>query len=193
MVIIVVIDPDTARSSQTALTLGSFGKVYEARTKEELNSIVNRENHIDAFFVASELGPGIVRSLKEQYPAPVYVIGELPLSALGEAYAAGVEDVFPFPLNVRWIENRLDMKKAWQPSAPKQAPSATDWAAVDIPSSEPQKEMARVIVVASGKGGEGKTSFLAQLGMVLGKEGYRPLGIDADPAAISHAGLEETR
>jgi hypothetical protein len=57
------------------LTLGAFGKVYEARTIEELNSIVNRENHIDAFFVASELGPGIVRSLKQQYPAPVYVIG----------------------------------------------------------------------------------------------------------------------
>jgi MinD-like ATPase involved in chromosome partitioning or flagellar assembly len=74
------------------------------------------------------------------------------------------------------------MKKAWQLSAPKQAPSATDWVAVDIPSSGPQKEMARVIVVASVKGGEGKTSFLAQLGMVLAKKGYRPLGIDADPA-----------
>lgn len=40
--------------------------------------------------------------------------------------------------------------------------------------------MARRIVVTSGKGGVGKTTFVSSLGMMLGKMGYRTLLIDMD-------------
>ena len=40
--------------------------------------------------------------------------------------------------------------------------------------------MARTILIASGKGGVGKTTLTANLGLALAKEGYRTLLIDAD-------------
>lgn len=201
--VIVVIEPNPKKLIQISDTLTPLGKVHKVRTTDELAAIVRRESRIDAFFVGVEVGPEVVRSLRQRFAAPVFLVGDMPLSALRQAFEIGVEDILPLPLNPRWIQERLariqevhepefatenfsrsltretEERMAYSMPAAKPSHPVQDWSLPEIPQA-PVRTMNRLIVVASVKGGEGKTSFVAQLGMVLAKKGYHPLGIDAD-------------
>jgi MinD-like ATPase involved in chromosome partitioning or flagellar assembly/CheY-like chemotaxis protein len=206
--VIVVIEPNPKQLVQISEALTPLGKVHKVRTTDELAAIVRRESQIDVFFVGVDVGPEMVRSLRQRFSVPVFLVGDLPLTSVHQAFEMGVEDIVPLPLNTRWIGERLErlsrtlenpeiaagnfmaLSFSGSPSentfspgpAGAGTPSPTqvyDWSLPEIPQT-PVRTMNRMIVVASVKGGEGKTSFVAQLGLVLAKKGYQPLGIDAD-------------
>lgn len=205
MAILVVIDGVVQRSSQMAYALRSLGKVHEARAPQEIQTILDREGKIDAFVVAADLGPGVVKKLRDLYRYPVFVYGDLSPGAVAEMYAAGAEDLFPYPLDPAWLEDRLrrlaevrpvsfpdagEPRKAQSKGArssdrterPLDLPDPEDaYADVPLKGEEPSRSLNRFVIVCSVKGGEGKTSFLAQLGMVLARKGLRTVLLDADP------------
>lgn len=205
MAILVVIDGVVQRSSQMAYALRSLGKVHEARAPQEIQTILDREGKIDAFVVAADLGPGVVKKLRDLYRYPVFVYGDLSPGAVAEMYAAGAEDLFPYPLDPAWLEDRLrrlaevrpvsfpdagEPRKAQSKGArssdrterPLDLPDPEDaYADVPLKGEEPSRSLNRFVTVCSVKGGEGKTSFLAQLGMVLARKGMRTVLLDADP------------
>ncbi|GIM47672.1 hypothetical protein DNHGIG_32210 [Collibacillus ludicampi] len=193
--VIVVIDELIQRSSQTAFSLQSLGKIYEARTPQEVQAILSREKAIDAFVVAGELGPGVVRKLRLEFSAPVYVYGDLSPGAVAEMYNAGAEDLFPYPLEPRWIRDQLsrfetslkgfrretkgDLQNI-RPFGISESESDRDYADVTLKDEGPKRTFNRFIITSSVKGGEGKTTFLVQLGMILARKGQRLAILDAD-------------
>lgn len=200
MAIVVVIDGLVQRSSQTAYALRALGKVHEARAPQEIQTILDREGKIDAFVVAADLGPNVVRKLRNEYRYPVFVYGDLSPEGVAEMYEAGAEDLFPYPLDPGWLEDRLrlsaDVRDAAasrearvqsaqspnRPARPLGLPEPENaFADVPLKGEEPRRTLDRLVVACSVKGGEGKTSFLTQLGMVLARKGLRTVLLDADP------------
>ncbi len=63
-------------------------------------------------------------------------------------------------------------------------PGPSDSAANDAPviplRSKPKTTQARVVAIASGKGGVGKTNLAANFALALGRSGVRVLAVDAD-------------
>ena len=63
---------------------------------------------------------------------------------------------------------------------PKPSLSASSDAPVIPLRARPQPAQARVVAVASGKGGVGKTNLAANFALALGRRGVRTLAVDAD-------------
>jgi len=183
--IFVVIDSDTAPAAGCAAQLGTFGKVHEANSRQELEAIKLREGRVDALFVAfdpSQVSTTVLKRLRTEYAAPVYVLGEVPLDAVSDLYGAGVEDIIPV-IDPTWLKHRFQTQRrpvAETAAADQQA--AATWMPVQLTDEPATNTVEKTIVVVSAKGGEGKTSILSQLGMALAKKGFRPVALDADPA-----------
>ncbi len=64
-------------------------------------------------------------------------------------------------------------------SNPPRQPTSAD-APVIVLRTRPQPSTARVVAIASGKGGVGKTNIAANFALALGRRGLRVLAVDAD-------------
>ncbi|HHY68222.1 MAG TPA: AAA family ATPase [Alicyclobacillus sp.] len=205
---LVVIDELVQRSSQMAYSLRTLGRVYEARAPQEIQTILDREGKIDAFLVSADLGADVVRKLKSLYDYPVFVYGDMSPGTVAEMFRAGVEDMFPYPVEAKWLEERLERMadvrpvsfadvESLKPKTAEKSPTQnrlerpldlpdpapeSEYAEVTLRDEGPKRTLDRLIVSGSVKGGDGKTSLLTQIGMVLGKKGLRPLILDADPS-----------
>lgn len=75
----------------------------------------------------------------------------------------------------------LEKEASGQTEAPKAAPAAPKAApAASVPASAPIEGVGKVIAVASGKGGVGKSTVAANLALALTKVGYRVGLLDVD-------------
>lgn len=181
--IYVVVESDQDRAAAIAQQISHLGKVYEAHSPSELAAIERREESFEAWLVNPEVGPEMVARLRKQYQAPVFLIGHLPLSHLAAFYQAGAQDVFPFPFDPQWMQKHLTPDL---PRTERQPLIFTEEVAVakapveSFDSLEPREKRQRIILIGSDKGGAGKTTFTAQLGMGIARKGLQPIAFDTD-------------
>ncbi|EPD80458.1 nucleotide-binding protein [Paenibacillus sp. HGH0039] len=104
MVVLVVIDQDSPRSSRTAEVLGNYGaKVYEALNRQQTDTVMAREGRIDAIFTVPEMGPERISKIKSSYNCPVFIVGEISPKEIPDLRKAGADDLLitvdPLPAN----------------------------------------------------------------------------------------------
>jgi MinD-like ATPase involved in chromosome partitioning or flagellar assembly len=181
--IYVVVEADPNRSSAIAQQICHLGRVEEVHTQAELTALEQKGGPFHAWLVNPEVPPEMVARLRKKYQAPVFLIGHLPLSQLAAFYQAGIQDVFPFPFDPQWIKKQLtpDVPKVERPPLLFTEEVAVAKAPMDsFESLDPRERRQRIILVSSGKGGAGKTSFTAQLGMAMARKGLQPIAFDTD-------------
>jgi cellulose biosynthesis protein BcsQ len=181
--IYVVVESHPDRAAAIAQQIRHLGKVVEVHSPQELAALEQRGGPFEAWLVNPEVTPELVARLRKQYQAPIFLIGHLPLSHLAAFYQAGVEDVFPFPFDPQWVQKHLVSDS---PRPERQPLIFTEEVAVaqapmeSFDSLDSREKRQRIILIGSDKGGAGKTTFSAQLGMGMARKGLQPIAIDTD-------------
>ncbi|MDT3418135.1 cellulose biosynthesis protein BcsQ [Brevibacillus aydinogluensis] len=177
--VFLVIDNDASRGNATVNALSPMANVFTANRAAELQKIKEREGKIDALFVSSEVDHLVAmceKLVELTDRAQVYVVGSVQLSMVRKLFAAGVTDILASPIDLSKIKIQgLELSQS-VPSAEK---SADEREKLDF-GQKVEVTTKRIIAVSGVKGGDGKTSTAAQLGMYLSRKGLDVLLIDTD-------------
>ncbi len=177
--VFLVVDNNITSRDATVKALPSFANVFTASRAAELQKIKEREGKIDALFVSSEVDHlvSMCEKLVELTDgAPIYVVGTVPLSMIRKLFAVGVVDVLSYPIDPNQLKAIGMGGSSTVPAMEKQDDDAEK---LDF-GQKVELTTKRIIAVSGVKGGDGKTSTAAQLGMFLARKGVDVLLIDAD-------------
>jgi len=177
--VFLVIDNDANRGNATVNALSPMANVFTANRAAELQKIKEREGKIDALFVSSEVDHlvAMCEKLAELTDrAQVYVVGSVHLSMVRKLFGAGVTDILTYPIDLTKIKIQgLSLPQ----SVVAVEKSADEREKLDF-GQKVEITTKRIIAVSGVKGGDGKTSTSAQLGMYLSRKGLDVLLIDTD-------------
>lgn len=177
--VFLVIDNDSTRGSGIVNTLSPLANVFTANRAADLQKIKEREGKIDALFVSSEVDHlvAMCEKLGELTGgAQVYVFGSVHPPMVRKLFDAGVTDILSYPIDLNKIQ--VQGLAAAQPT-PTVEKSVDDRDKLDF-GQKVEVTTKRIIAVGGVKGGDGKTSTAAQLGMYLARKGLDVLLIDTD-------------
>lgn len=165
-----------------------FGEVHVAVSSQDFRQLIEQYGTPSAIVVHSSMHQLAqnVKGFRDKFPeAKVYVVGVVTPSQLAMLHA---DDVVPLPLPesfMRRIQAEQQIEEEMGYALPRTDVSETSFIppkkteiqgeAIDAPEGRE-----RILVVTSGKGGDGKTTITAQLAVLLAKKGS-VLVIDADP------------
>ena len=162
-----------------------FGKVYNARSSNEVLEIADQNG--DPFAVVIGMPTENINDrvdfFRKRFPeSRIYLAGFVSPFQLG---GLDITSILPIPLEESFIKT-LKIELSIEEKIGHHLPSSSNYVQNTVnqkPSLSPNGTPVgkdQVIVVFSGKGGEGKTSVSAQLGILLAKKGVSTLLIDAD-------------
>ncbi len=174
-----------SKQPSLAVNFEVFGEVRTAWKPDEVTSITEKYGDPLAVVIGVPVD-GMqhrVSWFRHQYPhSRLYLAGFISPFQLAGLDITGAIPV-PLPHDfVKAVQAELDLEDELGHPLPPAPVSTITPAAPTMGNEEPGKPVGKdqIIVVFSGKGGDGKTTVAAQLGILLAKRGISTLLIDAD-------------
>ncbi len=168
-----------------AVNFEVFGEVRTARTPQEVTDTTEQQGDPMAIVIGVPTNQlhNRVAWFRHHYPhSRLYLAGYISPMQLGGLDITSVVRIPLSPEFVKRVRAELDIEEAIGHPLPPLASIVPTSSQVSQKEEKPTTPVGKeqVIVVLSGKGGEGKTTISAQLGVLLAKRGIPTLIIDAD-------------